>query len=651
MTTERKELSVNQLDYFEIRQNIKNFLKSQEQFLDYDFEGSGLSVLLDVLSYVTHYQGIYNNLTANELFLDTAVKRSSLVSHAKSLGYVPRSRSAPVATVDITYANAVPNILPVGQVFTTKIGNKSYNFVNTDAYTPVDGQTPNIQDVEIREGVLKTITFVTPDSKPYQRFRIQDDSIDTKTIKITVTESPSSNSGITDVWTLGTNAVTIAGDSLAYFIEEDFDGAYSIGFGDGVIGKKLEAGNVVTVTYLQTKGAEANDAGSTDTTENPSFLYENNTVVVKSQAAGGSERESIASIRFNAPKAYAAQNRAITTSDYEALINNNFSGFQSALVYGGEFATPPEFGKVIVVLKPNTATLVPSSLKNSIESFLRNRCSVSITPEVKDPTPLYVRYILSAVYNPSKTVLREPFLISTIKSITSQFIQNNTIGFNSSVSFSKLEKRLLDGVGGLETIEIEPSLEYRFFPIEDTSTNYEFKFKNPILHEFDGYTPVISSSEFRFVDADGIEKNVFLDDDGFGKLRIYRMVGGSKEYFTEVDFGKVNYKTGDLSFNSFALSTVNTTIPISIFAKIDGGRLISSETFILLEDTRDPTNAVVNLTPDNRPDSRTNAAGEIYLGTSSLSSADTTTQSVSTSRSTSTTSTTSAPSTSTGGGY
>jgi hypothetical protein len=646
MTTERKELSVNQLDYFEIRQNIKNFMKSQEQFLDYDFEGSGLSVLLDVLSYVTHYQGIYNNLTANELFLDTALKRSSLVSHAKSLGYVPRSRSAPVATVDITYANAVPTILPVGQVFTTKIGNKTYNFVNTDSYTPVDGQTPNVQDVEIREGVLKTLTFVTPDSKPYQKFRIKDDSIDTKTIKITVTKSPSSNSGITDVWTLGTNAVTINGESLAYFIEEDYDGAYSIGFGDGVIGKKLEAGNVVTVTYLQTKGAEANDAGSTDTTQNPSFLYSNNTVVVKSQAAGGAERESIASIRFNAPKAYAAQNRAITTSDFEALINNNFSGFQSALVYGGEFATPPEFGKVIVVLKPNTATLVPSSLKNSIESFLRNRCSVSITPEVKDPTPLYVRYALSAVYNPSKTVLREPYLISTIKSITSQYIQDNTIGFNSSVSFSKLEKRLLEGVSGLETIEIEPSLEYRFFPIEDTATNYEFKFKNPILHEFDGYTPVISSSEFRFVDADGIEKNVFLDDDGFGKLRIYRMVGGSKEYFTEVDFGKVNYKTGDISFNSFALSTVNTTIPISVFAKIDGGRLISSETFILLEDTRDPTNAVVNLTSDNRPDSRTNAAGEIYLGTSSLSSADTTTQSVSTTTTTSTTT-----STSTGGGY
>jgi len=643
MTTERKELSVNQLDYFEIRENIKNFLKSQEQFLDYDFEGSGLSVLLDVLSYVTHYQGIYNNLTANELFLDTAIKRSSLVSHAKSLGYVPRSRTSPVATVDITYASGVPNVFPVGQVFTTKIGNKSYSFVNTEAYTPVFGQSPNLQDVEIREGVLKTITFVAPNSASYQKFRIKDDAIDTKTIKITVTQSPSDNSGISDVWSLGTNAVTIDGDSLAYFVEEDYDGAYSIGFGDGVIGKKLEAGNVVTVTYLQTKGAEANDAGSTDTEETPSFSYANNTVAVKSQAAAVAEKESIASIRFNAPKSYAAQNRAVTTSDYEALINNNFSGFQSALVYGGEFATPPEFGKVIVVLKPNTATLVPSSLKNSIQSFLRSRCSVSITPEVKDPTPLYVRYALSAVYNPSKTVLREPYLVSTIKSVTSQFIQDNTIGFNSSVSFSKLEKRLLEGVSGLETIEIEPSLEYRFFPIQDTSTNYEFKFKNPILHEFDGYTPVISSSEFRFVDADGIEKNVYLDDDGFGKLRIYQLVGGSKEYFTNVDFGKVNYKTGDVSFNSFALSTVNTTIPISIFVKVSGGRLISSETFILLEDTRDPTNAVVNLTSDNRPDSRTNAAGEIYLGTSSLSSVSPTTSTSTTSSSTS--------SPSTGGGY
>jgi hypothetical protein len=644
MTTERKELSVNQLDYFGIRDNIKSFLKSQEQFLDYDFEGSGLSVLIDVLSYVTHYQGIYNNLTANELFLDTAVKRSSLVSHAKSLGYTPRSKTSPVATVDLTYrlGGFIPPALPVGEVFSTKIGNKTYNFVNTEPYSvPSDGI---VRGVEIREGTLKTITFVTPDSKPYQTFRIKDDAIDTKTIKVVVTRSPSDNSGISDVWSIGTNAVTIGSDSNVYFVEEDYDGAYSVGFGDGIIGKKLEAGNVVTITYLQTKGAEANDAGQNDSAETPSFTYRDLDVSVTSAAAGGSDRESIASIRFNAPKSYAAQNRAVTTGDYEALINNNFSGFQAALVYGGEFATPPEYGKVFVVLKPNTATLVPTSLKNNIQDFLRSRCSVSITPEVKDPTPLYVRYELTSVYNPSKTVLNEAYLETTIKSIVSQFIQDNTIGFNSSISFSKLEKRLLDGVSGLETIEISPSLEYRFFPIVDTATNYEFRFKNPILHEFDGYTPVISSSEFKFVDADGIEKNVYVDDDGFGKLRLFELIGGQKTYLPNVDFGTVDYKTGVVAFNSFALSTINTTIPISIFAKIDGGRLISSETFILLEDTRDPTNAVVELISDNRPDQRTNAAGEIFLGTTSLTSTTTTTT-------TSTSTSSSTSSTSSGGGY
>ena len=228
-----------------------------------------------------------------------------------------------------------------------------------------------------------------------------------------------------------------------YFVEEDYDGAYSVGFGDGIIGKKLEAGNVVTITYLQTKGAEANDAGQNDSAETPSFTYRDLNVSVTSAAAGGSDRESIASIRFNAPKSYAAQNRAVTTGDYEALINNNFSGFQAALVYGGEFATPPEYGKVFVVFKPNTATLVPTSLKNNIQDFLRSRCSVSITPEVKDPTPLYVRYELTSVYNPSKTVLNEAYLETTIKSIVSQFIQDNTIGFNSSISFSKLEKDFL----------------------------------------------------------------------------------------------------------------------------------------------------------------------------------------------------------------
>ena len=643
MTTERKELSVNQLDFFAIRDNLKSFLKSQNGFQDYDFEGSGLSVLLDILSYVTHYQGIYNNLTANELFLDTAIKRSSLVSHAKSLGYVPRSITSPIATVNVNYVGTTPNILPVGEKFVTKIGSKTYNFTNIDAYTTDAGADPNISDVEIREGVLKTVSFVVPNSNPYQRFRIKDDAMDTKTIRVSVIRSVSDNSGISDIWVLGTNAVTIDSSTNAYFVEEDFDGSYTVSFGDGIIGKKLEAGNVVTVTYLQTKGAEANGAGETDSESARSFSYGNENVIVTSAAAGGSEKEKISSIRFNAPKAYAAQNRAVTTTDFEALVNNNFSGFQSVLVYGGEFATPPEFGKVFIVLKPNDATLVPTSVKNSIADFLKARCSVSISPEVKDPTSLFVRYNLNTVYNPSITKLSESFLETTIKDVVSTFIDDNTYGFNSSVSFAKLEKKLLESVTGLETIEVKPSLEFRFFPILNTSTNYEIQFKNPILHPHDGYVPVISSSEFRFSDADGIIKSVYMDDDGNGKLRLFQLVNGSKIYLDDVDFGSVNYRTGVLSINSFSLSTTNATIPINFFAEIGGGRLISSETFILVQDKTDQSRATVTLVADNRPDQRTNASGESYIGTSSLSVSASATD-------TSSSTTTSSSGTSTGGG-
>ena len=642
MTTERKQLSVNQLDFFAIRNNLKSFLKSQNDFQDYDFEGSGLSVLLDILSYVTHYQGIYNNLTANELFLDTAIKRSSLVSHAKSLGYVPRSITAPIATVDITYTGVVPNRIDSGQVFTTKIGTKTYKFTNLDAAIPDPNNTPHLQNLEIREGVLRTISFVTPNSNPNQRFRIRDDALDTKTIKVTVTKSATDNDGLSDIWTLGTNAVVIDSTTNAYFVEEDYDGSYSISFGDGVIGKKLSAGNLVTVTYLQTKGAEANGAGETDSEDTRAFTYLDSTVEVTSAAAGGGAKETISSIRFNAPKAYAAQNRAITTTDFEALINNNFSGFQSALVYGGEFATPPEFGKVFVVLKPNEATLVPSSVKRSIASFLKNRCSVSITPEVKDPDSLFVRYSLDAVYSPALTKLSEAYLESTIKDVVSTFIDDNTFGFNSSVSFAKLEKKLLESITGIETLVVDPSLEFRFFPILDTATNYEVKFKNPIFHPHDGHTPVVSSSQFRFSDADGVIKSVFLDDDGFGKLRLFQLNNGVKTYLDEVDFGTVNYTTGVLSIKSFALSTENEIDPIKIFAKIGGGRLVSSETFILTQDKRDATRAEVRLTPDDRPDQRTNAAGEAYIGTTSLTATPSSTD-------TSTTTTTSTG-TSTGGG-
>ena len=229
MDNERQSLSVNQLDFDTIKQNMINFLQNQEEFKDYDFEGSGLSVILDLLSYYTHYQGVYNNFTASELFLDTAQKRSSVVSHAKSLGYVPFSRTAPTLTANCTFNNLKINTLPRGTRFLARVGNKSYNFTNIDpiSLSILDTNTGNgrfANNVELREGEIKSFSFVVPSSDANQNYRIDDPNADTKTFRVQVFKSVSDTSGVDDVWSEANSYTEITSTTNAFFVEEDFDG-------------------------------------------------------------------------------------------------------------------------------------------------------------------------------------------------------------------------------------------------------------------------------------------------------------------------------------------------------------------------------------------------------------------------------------------
>ena len=315
MTTQ-KSLQVNSLDFDQIKLNIKSFLSSQTLFKDYDFEGSGLSVLLDVLSYVTYYQGIYNHLSSNELFLDTAVKRSSVVSHAKALGYTPRSITSPTAVVDLTTTQT--GFLRKGSIFTARQNDVLYNFININDRDVVNGE---IIDLSLQEGSLKSKSFVVPNNKNNQSFVIDDENVDTSTIKVTVQRSVTDLTGLADPWTSSLSVVDAKGDSKMYFIEETFDGLPSILFGDDVIGKKLSAGNLVTVTYLTTRGPLANGIGNNDSVSNRVFNFNStSTVSVKSIASGGDFRETSNSIKFNAPKSYASQNRAVTQGDFDSLV-------------------------------------------------------------------------------------------------------------------------------------------------------------------------------------------------------------------------------------------------------------------------------------------------------------------------------------------
>tara|TARA_A100001515_G_scaffold59198_1_gene46745 strand:+ start:8542 stop:10530 length:1989 start_codon:yes stop_codon:yes gene_type:complete len=626
MDNERQSLSVNQLDFDTIKQNMINFLQNQEEFKDYDFEGSGLSVILDLLSYYTHYQGVYNNFTASELFLDTAQKRSSVVSHAKSLGYVPFSRTAPTLTANCTFNNLKINTLPRGTRFLARVGNKSYNFTNIDpiSLSILDTNTGNgrfANNVELREGEIKSFSFVVPSSDANQNYRIDDPNADTKTFRVQVFKSVSDTSGVDDVWSEANSYTEITSTTNAFFVEEDFDGVYSIRFGDGVIGKKLSAGNLINVSYLQTNGPLANGVGKTDSATSRALFYnEFSTIEVESAASGGSERESVASIRFNSPKSFSAQNRAVTTSDFEALVSNNFSGFRSVYCYGGEDANPPQFGKVFITLKPNSGSIITTSLKNSIQTFLQSKCSVGVSPEVVDAIQLYFRYNANVVYDPSKTILNEASLIAVIQQTISDYFEQNSQNFFSVVSISRMEKKILDSLVEVETLSLTPSLEARFIPTPNAPSNYALNFANPIFHPHDGHSAVVTTNDFIYFDNDGNEVVVFAEDDGLGKLKLFTTVNSTKNVVEE-DFGTVDYEKGVVTFNNFTIKELSGDVRVR--SVIANNRLIANENYILAQDVQDSERNNVVMSPDDRPDRKiqTSTSGVSYVGTSSISSA------------------------------
>ena len=567
-----KSLQVNSLDFDQIKLSIKNFLSNQAVFKDYDFEGSGLSVLLDVLSYTTYYQGIYNHLSSNELFLDTAVKRSSVVSHAKSLGYTPRSRTAATAVVDITPTDS-GSYLRRGTIFNARQNDISYKFVASQDFDVSDGESKN---VSIKEGVFKSKSFVVPNNKNNQSFVLDENNIDTSTIRVSVQRSISDSTGLIDVWSNASSIVDVKSDSKAYFVEETFDGYPSILFGDDVIGQKLSAGNLVTVTYIITKGPEANGIGSNDSTNNPTFnLNANSTVSVVSQAAGGEFRESTDSIRYNAPKSYTTQNRAVTQDDFESLVRSNFSGFDAVYTYGGEQSNPPEYGRVFVALKPSDGRVITTGQKVDIQNYLKKRTSIALEPIVVESEPLYVLLITSLFYSPENSVVSESVLSSSALQTITNYVSTRTKSFNTVLSGSLIEKEVLDNYDAINTAITQVTLERRVDP-NPIKSEYVFDFKNELNHPHPGHVSVISSNLIRFTNDDNEVFDGFFDDDGKGLIRFYSIVNGQRVY-RNTNLGTVNYRTGVIQLRSINLTLAVGETDIRFRGVSRFGRVASKE--------------------------------------------------------------------------
>jgi hypothetical protein len=599
-------LRITELDFDTIKTNFKEFLKNYTDddgapyFTDFDFEGSGISVLLDVLSYNTHYNAYLSSMVINEMFLDSAVKRASVVSIAKHLGYTPVSHRGARASISfsVTGPTNSPNFLTLEKYtpFTTTVDENTYTFVNLNSVTiqPNVG-TYTFNDIEIIEGIPLTYTYSAYNPGPAEKYTIPNENADVSTFQIVVQNSASDTAQT--VYTLAEDTLNIDGDSTVFFLEETSAGLFQIYFGDGIYGKKLTRNNLIIISYLITSGSVVNVSGRITQTFTCGSDIGGGLVIGKIPAVinarGGSDGETIDSIRFRAPKYASSMNRAVTSADYKSLIEKNYPLIESVSVWGGEENVPPLYGKVIISLKPYDGyAITQRTLENIKDTVLKSRQVLTVTPEFISPEYLYVNINAIVKYDSAKSVESS----TTINTLVVNEIQNyfNTYmnQFNNNFVFSKLSKNI-DSlaeyiIGNLMTIR----LQYRFIPIIGISNN--FSLENAIQFK-NGIQPgTLTSTQF-VINNRGFAVNVVFKDvpntiipnlKGSGTLQLIDI---TNNIIIDSAYGTVDYGTGAVSIPILTLlGFVGDSTDIRVNATVQDSYLdisSSKNRIILLDDS------------------------------------------------------------------
>ena len=510
-------LNVTELDFDSIKTSLRTFLRQQTEFQDYDFEGSGLSVLLDILAYNTHYNAYYLNMIANEAFLDSASLRNSVVSHAKRVGYTPRSVRAPRAIVTVNVATSSANAgsltIPSGYAFSSsQLDGVSYNFVTIESNTTTTKVANNFifTNVPIYQGQLVSYGYTNSiSSNPKQTFTIPDANIDTSTLKVSVTQSSSNTE--TAVYDLSTNALTVDSNSEVYYLQEGKGGEYEIYFGDDVLGKKIPDGGIISVEYLITDSAASNKANSFVSTVSIggfSTIYVNSILA----ASGGTQRESVDSIKFAAPLSLLSQNRAVTKNDYIKLILQNYPSFEAVNVWGGEENDPPVYGKVFISAKPKLGFEVSDTEKDFVKNTILKPISVlTITPEIVDIDYNYLKIEANVFYNKSKMSLNDSELKAALKTVIQNYTDTNLNQFNSYFKFSGLETTIDDFNRAIISNEVTLFVAKKFRPDLINSDNYilDYGFE---LNRGTTNDNFYSSPDFTMRDEDAISRQCFFEE-------------------------------------------------------------------------------------------------------------------------------------------
>ena len=615
------KLNISQLDFDNIKANLKRFLSNQSQFKDYDFEGSGMSVLLDLLAYNTHYLSYNANILANEMFIDTADLRNSIISLAKSLGYTPNSPKAPDADINVVVNNATGSTLTMnaGTQFTTTVDGQSYNFVtiNSNTISPVDG-VYTFSNLKIYEGTYVTYQYTVDTSDVDQRFIIQSTNADTSTLSVQVQNS--SGDTTTNTYTKATSITELDSTSRVYFLQESEDGKFEIYFGDGVIGKALEDGNIVILKYVVTNKTAANGASAFSLSGNIGG-FSDVSITVNSNAANGVEAQSNESIKFNAPKSYAAQDRAVTIEDYKTKVRELYANTKSVSAWGGEDAETPFYGRVYISINPITGSVLTDTTKDSIVTQLKRYSVASVTPVIIDPETTTLLLTSTVRYDEKATTKTSATLKTDVTNALTGYNNDTLNQFDNIFRYSKVLELIDDADGSILSNITTLRIRKSFTPTTGSSSNYTVYFSNPLYNPHTGHRSaeggILSSTGFK---VEGDATNIyFFDDDGTGNLRRYYLVGSVRTYVDNTA-GTINYSTGQIDIGSINISSIenirgSASTVIELTVQPNSNDIVPVRNQIL---NIDVANSSITVLPDTLVGGSANA-GVGYTTTSSYS--------------------------------
>ena len=602
MPTSNK-LTITDLEFDTIKTNLKAYLSAQTTFQDYDFEGSGMSVLIDILAYNTHYTGYYANMLGNEMFLDSSSLRDSAVSHAKHLNVIPTSVKTPTAKLNFTFTpTGTPTSITIAKdtKFTSSINGVSYKFV-TNTTTTVSRSTAGTYTttgVEIKEGKIVNKSYTVNSSDTTQRFIIPNANVDTSTLAVTVQNSSSDSTVFTYTDGNAVDVTTIKGTDKVFFLQEVENQKYEITFGDGAVGKQLSDANIIFIEYIITSGTTANKASSFTAVGTVAGLSSANyTLTTNTNATGGADIQTVDSLKFLAPKLYQAQKRATTKGDYKAILLEQRPDIESITVYGGEDADPVQYGKVFIGVKPIGSNVFSNVAKEDIKnSILKTSNVVTVIPEIVDPVFYHLLIDTTINYDPITNLTNETTLKTNINTSIQNYFQTNLEKFDQKFRYSKLSQDIDNTNDSIRNNKTTIKYQQRITPATlDTPVTYTLYFSNSL-----DTASVVSTS---FTATDG---NTYSLVDVSGIIKAAKTTSGVVDspavYFTLPDGtenqGTIDYTTGKIVLNSFRPVTITdatANIKLTVTPSINNSDITPLREQILTYDVTDTASIVINM--------------------------------------------------------